>query len=501
MTFRDICLLSPEMSMAGLAAVLILVDLVFSKKSALTAIAFVGLAIPLTLSIVLWVDLNDQAVTQMDADFGTETVAFVVDKFSLFFKFLIVAIVALVVLASSEYADKFQRFRAEYFALILFSASGMMLLASTVELISIYVSLELTSLPLAALAAFLRDDKSAESGLKFLILSAISSAVLLYGMVLIYGFTGTTVLADIATQLGAIDLSADEAFGANVLLFGVVLVIAGFGFKIASVPFQMWAPDVYEGAPTPITAFLSVASKAAGFAVILRVFYVAFDSEMLSRDWAAVFAVLAILSMSFGNLVAILQTNIKRMLAYSTVAHAGYLMVGLSAVAARVPEAIAGPSGVLFYVSGYAATNLAAFAAIIAISNRVGSDRIDAFAGMSRRAPFLAGVLGFALVSLIGIPPTVGFMAKIYIFGAAVNANLEWLALAGVINSVISAYYYLRVIKVMYLQAPEDESHVSSGGMPLKIAIFVAMAGTGFFGIYPTPLINAARTAIGVLIS
>ncbi|MDP7414558.1 MAG: NADH-quinone oxidoreductase subunit N [SAR202 cluster bacterium] len=501
MTFHDIYLLSPEMSMAGLAAVLILVDLVFSKKSALTAIAFVGLAIPLTLSIVLWVYLNDQAVTQMDADFGTETVAFVVDKFSLFFKFLIVAIVALVVLASSEYADKFQRFRAEYFALILFSASGMMLLASTVELISIYVSLELTSLPLAALAAFLRDDKSAESGLKFLILSAISSAVLLYGMVLIYGFTGTTVLADIATQLGAIDLSADEAFGANVLLFGVVLVIAGFGFKIASVPFQMWAPDVYEGAPTPITAFLSVASKAAGFAVILRVFYVAFDSEMLSRDWAEVFAVLAILSMSFGNLVAILQTNIKRMLAYSTVAHAGYLMVGLSAVAARVPEAIAGPSGVLFYVSGYAATNLAAFAAIIAISNRVGSDRIDAFAGMSRRAPFLAGVLGFALVSLIGIPPTVGFMAKIYIFGAAVNANLEWLALAGVINSVISAYYYLRVIKVMYLQAPEDESHVSSGGMPLKIAIFVAMAGTGFFGIYPTPLINAARTAIGVLIS
>ena len=501
MTFHDIYLLSPEMSMAGLAAVLILVDLVLSKKSVLTAIAFVGLAIPLALSIVLWVDLNDQAVTQIDADFGTETVAFVVDKFSLFFKFLIVAIVALVVLASSEYADKFQRFRAEYFALILFSASGMMLLASTVELISIYVSLELTSLPLAALAAFLRDDKSAESGLKFLILSAISSAVLLYGMVLIYGFTGTTVLADIATQLGAIDLSADEAFGANVLLFGVVLVIAGFGFKIASVPFQMWAPDVYEGAPTPITAFLSVASKAAGFAVILRVFYVAFDSEMLSRDWAAVFAVLAILSMSFGNLVAILQTNIKRMLAYSTVAHAGYLMVGLSAVAARVPEAIAGPSGVLFYVSGYAATNLAAFAAIIAISNRVGSDRIDAFAGMSRRAPFLAGVLGFALVSLIGIPPTVGFMAKIYIFGAAVNANLEWLALAGVINSVISAYYYLRVIKVMYLQAPEDESHVSSGGMPLKIAIFVAMAGTGFFGIYPTPLINAARTAIGVLIS
>tara|TARA_Y100000310_G_scaffold342588_1_gene446441 strand:- start:655 stop:2163 length:1509 start_codon:yes stop_codon:yes gene_type:complete len=502
MTLHDIYLLSPEISMAGLAAALVLIDLVLSRKSVLTVVAFVGLAIPTALSMILWVDLNDQTSTQMNADFGTDTAAFVVDKFSLFFKFLIVAIVALVVLASSEYANKFQRFRAEFFSLILFSATGMMLLASTVELISIYVSLELTSLPLAALAAFLRDDKSSESGLKFLILSAVSSAVLLYGMVIIYGFTGTTVLADIATQLSGAGLSADEAFGSNALLFGVVLVIAGFGFKIASVPFQMWAPDVYEGAPTPVTAFLSVASKAAGFAVILRVFYVAFDTELLSLDWGAVFAVLAILSMSLGNLVAILQTNIKRMLAYSTIAHAGYLMVGLAAVAARTPEAeaVAGPSGVLFYLSGYAATNLAAFAAIIAISNRVGSDRIDAFAGMSRRAPYLAGVLAFALVSLIGVPPTVGFMAKMYIFGAAINANLEWLALAGVINSVVSVYYYLRVIKVMYLQEPEDESRVRSG-VPMKLAIFVAMAGTGFFGVYPTPLIELARSAVGVLVS
>ncbi len=502
MTLHDIYLLSPEISMAGLAAALVLIDLVLSRKSVLTVVAFVGLAIPAALSMILWVDLNDQTSTQMNADFGTDTAAFVVDKFSLFFKFLIVAIVALVVLASSEYANKFQRFRAEFFSLILFSATGMMLLASTVELISIYVSLELTSLPLAALAAFLRDDKSSESGLKFLILSAVSSAVLLYGMVIIYGFTGTTVLADIATQLSGAGLSADEAFGSNALLFGVVLVIAGFGFKIASVPFQMWAPDVYEGAPTPVTAFLSVASKAAGFAVILRVFYVAFDTELLSLDWGAVFAVLAILSMSLGNLVAILQTNIKRMLAYSTIAHAGYLMVGLAAVAARTPEAeaVAGPSGVLFYLSGYAATNLTAFAAIIAISNRVGSDRIDAFAGMSRRAPYLAGVLAFALVSLIGVPPTVGFMAKMYIFGAAINANLEWLALAGVINSVVSVYYYLRVIKVMYLQEPEDESRVRSG-VPMKLAIFVAMAGTGFFGVYPTPLIELARSAVGVLVS
>ncbi len=206
--------------------------------------------------------------------------------------------------------------------------------------------------------------------------------------------------------------------------------------------------------------------------------------------------------MTFGNLVAIRQSNIKRMLAYSTVAHAGYLMVGLAAVAMRTPEGqtVLGPSGVLFYLCGYAVTNLAAFSAVIAISNRIGSDEIDAFAGMSRRTPFLAGVLGFSMISLIGVPPTVGFIAKVYIFGAAVNTNLEWLAVAGVVNSVISAYYYLRVVKVMYLQPPADESPIASG-FPMTVAVSATLAGTAFFGIYPTPLIELARTAVGVLAS
>lgn len=501
MTIHDIYLLSPEISMAGLAMLLILVDLVVSRKSVLTIVAVLGLAVPLALSIVLWFDLTGQAATQMKADFGTEIVTFVVDKFSLFFKFLLVGATALVILASSEYVSKFKNFHGEFFALVLFATSGMMLLASTVELITIYVSLELTALPIAALAAFMRDSRSSEAGLKFLILSAISSAVLLYGMVIIYGFTGTTVLADIATQLGGL-LDGESAFGGNALLFGVILVIAGFGFKISSVPFQMWAPDVYEGSPTPVTAFLSVASKAAGFAVILRVFYIAFSSEILSVDWSAVFAVLAAVSMTFGNLVAIRQNNIKRMLGYSTIAHAGYLMVGLAAVASRNPDAdaIIGPSGVLFYLSGYAITNLAAFSAVIAISNRINSDLIDSFAGMARRAPFLAGVLGFSMISLIGVPPTVGFMSKIYIFGAAVDTNLEWLAVTGMVNSVISAYYYLRVVKVMYLREPTDNAPVGSA-LPMKLAVMVTMAGTAFFGIYPTPLINLARSAVDVLVS
>ena len=204
--------------------------------------------------------------------------------------------------------------------------------------------------------------------------------------------------------------------------------------------------------------------------------------------------------MTFGNLVAIRQSNIKRMLAYSTVAHSGYLMVGLAAIGMQPENIPVGPSGVLFYLSGYAMTNLAAFSAVIAISNRIGSDEIDAFAGMSRRTPFLSGAMGFSMISLIGVPPTVGFIAKVYIFGAAVNSNLEWLAVAGVVNSVISAYYYLRVIKVMYLQKPTDESPIESG-FPMTLAVSATLTGTVFFGIYPAPLIDLARTAVSVLAS
>ena len=496
MTLHDLYLLSPELSVAGAAILLILVDLVVRRSGLSAALAVAGLALALGLSIALWLDLNRDGVQATSGVFDT----LVVDKFSLFFKFLFVGVAAIVVLASTDYVRRFERFQAEFYALILFSTSGMMLLASTVELITIYVALELTALPIAALAAFMKDSRSAEAGMKFLILSAISSAILLYGMVLVYGFTGSTMLADIAGQLSTIGLSADTPFGDNALLFGIVLIIAGFGFKIAIVPFQMWAPDVYEGAPTPVTAFLSVASKAAGFAVILRVFYIAFPMEVISLDWSAIFAVLAALSMTLGNLVAIRQDNIKRLLAYSTVAHAGYLMVGLAAVAARAsdPSASIGASGVLFYLGGYAATNLAAFATVIAISNRINSDWIDDFAGMARRSPYLAAALAFGLVSLIGVPPTVGFMAKVYIFGAAVDANLEWLAIVGVLNSVVSAYYYLRIVKVMYLSPPPTEERVGAA-MPMRVAVFGAFAGTAFFGIYPTPLLNLARTAADVL--
>ena len=499
MTTSDLYLLSPELSLAGLALALILLDLVVPRKGLLAALGAVGLLVPLGFSIALWSGLDDRGL--FSGNDGILANTLVVDSFSLFFMFLVIGVVAAVFAISSDYAKRFHRFQVEYYALVLFSATGMMLLASTTELITIYISLELTALPLAALAAFLRDGRSSESGMKFLILSGMSSAILLYGMVLVYGFTGSTMLADVAARLGEVGLNESQPFGSYALLLGIVLMIAGFGFKITAVPFQMWAPDVYEGSPTPITAFLSVASKAAGFAVILRIFYIAFPMDILSIEWSSIFAVLAALSMTLGNLVAIPQNNIKRMLAYSTVAHAGYLMVGVAAVAARGSGDLGalGPSGVLFYLGGYAVMNLAAFSAIIAISNRIESDDIADYAGMSRRAPYLAAVLAFAMVSLTGVPPTVGFMVKIYIFGAAVNSGLAWLVVVGVVNSVVSAYYYLRVVKVMYLSPPPTEGPIPSD-VPVRLAALGAMAGVLFFGIYPQPLLDLARTAADVLV-
>ena len=497
MTIHDLYLLSPELSVAGLATLLLLLDLVVSRKSIILGLGVVGLVIPLGFSIALWFTVGDDAAVE---NTGVLAGTLVVDKFALFFKFLFIGAAAVVGLMSVDYLQRIERFRTEFYALVLYSATGMMLMAATVELITLYISLELSSLPLVALAAFLRDGHSSEGGMKFLVLGGISSAILLYGMVFVFGFTGTTYLDLIAERIGDLTAASDQPLGSYALVLGVGLMIAGFGFKITAVPFQMWAPDVYEGAPTPVTAFLSVASKAAGFAIILRVFYVAFPVETLSIEWSAVFAAVAALSMTVGNLVAIAQSNIKRLLAYSTIAHGGYLMVGLAALAARTggDEVDFGPSGVLFYMAGYAMMNLAAFAVVIAISNRINSDAIADYAGMAKRTPYLSAALAFALLSLTGIPPTVGFITKVYVFGAAVNAGLEWLVVVGVINSVISAYYYFGIIKTMYLSKPKSDEPIDSQ-FPIRLAVGVTIAGVLVFGVYPIVLLDLAKAAAQAL--
>ncbi|MBI4298049.1 MAG: NADH-quinone oxidoreductase subunit N [Chloroflexi bacterium] len=474
----NLYLLSPEISVFGLAIAVILLDLLPVRKGWLAAASVLGLGVPLGFAIALWGDWDNTFAGML-----------VVDQFSLFFKFLFLGVAALVILASADYVSKFPRFQGEYYALILFAAGGMMLLASTRELISIYIALELTAVSLAALACFLKDVRSTEAALKYIILSAISSAVLLYGMALVFGLSGSTRLEDIAAAV-----TAGRAWDSPPLLLGIVLLVAGFGFKIASVPFQMWVPDVYEGAPTPIAAYLSVASKAAGFAIVLRVFFSAFGQpETLSLDWGDLFAVLAAITMTLGNVMALPQTNIKRLMGYSSIAHAGYIMVGLASVTLISRDL--GQSGVLFYLSAYTFTNLAAFIAIIAISNRVGSDLIADYAGMVRRAPVLALALAFAFISLIGIPPTAGFMAKIYIFNAGIQNDLTWLVIVGVINSVISAYYYLRVIRIMFLAKPVSEEKVPSSPA-LRLSLTLTTVGVLVVGLVPYPLLRAAEIAV-----
>ncbi len=458
---------------------MILLDLVIKQKKALAAFSVVALAVPIAFTVMLW--------GEGDSSFGG---MLILDEFSLFFKFLILSIAALVIISSVDYVNKFARFQGEYYALILFSAGGLMLMASTGELISIYVALELSSISLYALVSFLKDSKSSEAGLKYMILGAISSAVLLFGMAFVYGLTGTTHLEQIVDKVSAL-VSSGQLWDSPALILGMILMVAGFGFKIASVPFQMWVPDVYEGAPTPITAYLSVASKAAGFAVILRVFYTAFGTPLLSDNWAMVFAVLGAISMTIGNVVALAQTNIKRMLGYSSIAHAGYLMVGLAAVSSL------GRSGILFFLATYALANLGAFIAIIAISNKTDSDEISDYTGMARRSPVLALVLAFCLISLIGIPPTGGFIAKFYIFNAAIQQDLLWLVIIAVLNSVISAYYYLRVVKVMYIGTPASEDAVPSS-TPLRAALAITSLGVLLLGIYPWLVLRLAESAVAM---
>jgi NADH-quinone oxidoreductase subunit N len=478
-------LLTPELSLAVFAIAVVIADLFLERKGILAALSVAGLVVSLGFTLALWGG-------EPGTTFGG---MLVVDEFALFFKFLFAGAAILVILASVDYANKFSRFQGEYYALVLLATMGMMFMAGTGELVSIYISLELASISLYVLTGFMKDPKSSEAGLKYLLLGAVASAVLLYGMVLIFGLTGETNLAKIAEAIRGVG----GPWESPALLLGIVFLVAGFGFKIASVPFQMWVPDVYEGAPTPITAYLSVASKAAGFAVILRVFFVAFGGlGWLSLDWGMLFAVLAAITMTLGNVVALTQTNIKRLLGYSSIAHAGYVMIGLAAVGVGTGADALGRSGVLFYLAGYVVTNLGAFIAIIAISGKLDSDLIDDYAGMARRAPLLSLALALSLISLTGIPPTAGFMAKIYIFNAAVQSNLVWLMVIAVLNSVVSAYYYLRVVRVMYLGTPSSEEAVPSS-RALRTALSLASLGVLFIGIFPAFVLKVAEMAVRIL--
>jgi len=484
----NIGLAAPEFALIGTAIAVIVLDLFITRKRWLVYVCLAGLTTAAALTIAMWGDHPRLIFNSMLA----------VDNYALFFKLLFIGIAALIILASTDYVSKFKRFQGEYYALVLLATLGMILMAATTDLISIYLALELTAISFYVLVGFLKDKKSTEASLKYLLVGGVASAIMLYGLALVFGFTGSTQLSEIAQFIQA--MPAESITDSPGLILGIILLVAGFGFKVAAVPFQFWVPDVYEGAPTPVTLFLSVGSKAAGFAILLRVFYAAFaDPAALAEQWGIILAVLAAVGMTLGNVVAIWQTNIKRMLGYSSIAHAGYLLIGLAAVGMSQSGDTVGQSSTLFYLLAFAVTDLAAFIAVIAITNKVGSDNISAFSGMGKQAPVLALVLTLALLSLTGFPPTAGFLAKFYIFSAGVNNGLTWLVVVALLNTVISAYFYLRVVKVMWLGEPTTE-----GAVPSSWSLRFALASSGFLvlllGIFPAFALNMADLAARMFI-
>lgn len=372
--------------------------------------------------------------------------------------------------------------RAEAYVLLLAATLGMCLMATASDLIMLYLAIETTSIPLYILAGFLKDDKkSTESGFKYLLFGALTSAVLLYGLSLIYGFSGKTNLYELSLHFSNL----------NPLSLGVTfLVLAGLAFKVSLFPFHFWAPDVYEGSPTPVAGFLSTASKAAGFAMLIRLFTAVFP--VLNADWSLILAVLATLTMTVGNLVALTQKNIKRMLAYSSIAHAGYAMIGAVAFSEL------GVASVIFYLVAYVLTNLVAFGTIAFVGQHTGSDEFPAYYGLSRRNPALALVLLVAFLSLAGMPPFAGFVAKFFVFAAAVQSGWIWLAIVGVLNSIVGLYYYLNVLKYIYLYRMEEEQeqdHPLPMSKMVNVVLGALVVGILILGVLFGPWFGMAAQA------
>ncbi len=424
---------------------------------------------------------------------------FVVDKFAAFFQIVFLLAAFFAVASSHGLMKKLSADRGEYFALILLSTTGMMLLASTLELITLYVSLELTTIPLFVLAAYRKDQlSSSEAGLKYLILGAVSSAILLYGISLVYGLTGTTFLVPALSRL--IEQSVPMLLASGninmALVMAIVMMVAGFGFKLALVPFHMWAPDVYEGAPTPVTSFLSVASKGAGVVAIARVFYTTLPA-FHDVHWGTFVAVLAAAAMVVGNITAVLQSNIKRMLAFSSIAHAGYVLVGFVALPQGSVAPPYGPASLLFYMVAYLFANMGAFACAIAFEKNFGSYQIKDYHGLSKQSPGLAIIMTLFLLSLAGIPPLAGFMAKYYVFLAGWQ-QFAWLVIIGLLTSVIALFYYANIIMQMYFSRGETSLTKARYDRPLLLTLILTAVGTVAVGIYPEPILRFATEAVKV---
>jgi NADH-quinone oxidoreductase subunit N len=485
----QIWLLSPELSVVLLSFLVLGLDLATRRKTLVWLVAFLGLLVPLAFTLSL--TFNWFGARPTTGFFGMLTT----DAYALFFKYLFLVIGFSVVLVSYQYVEKFLRATpGEYYAIILMSLAGMMLMGGSGELITIYISLELTSIPLYILAGLSRrDGRSAEAAIKYVLLGAMSSAILLYGMALLYGATGTTDLSEVAksvTSLGS---------GNLLLLAADVFIFAGFGFKISAVPFHMWAPDIYEGAPTPATLFFSVGSKAAGFAALLRVFVFGGLFATSSIYLWVLLAIVAALTMTLGNIVALMQTNIKRMMAYSSIGQAGYLIMGLAALA--INNSAVGTTAVLVFLFVYVVTNIGAFTGIIALADATGKENIRDFDGFGRRSPWIAAGMAFCLLALAGIPPMAGFLSKLFIFFTAwgEGSGLTFLVILGLINSTISIVYYANVVWRMYVIEPEKKERIPVPGS-VSLTMTIAVVGIFALTIVLGVLLSQAASGAGSLI-
>jgi NADH-quinone oxidoreductase subunit N len=474
----DLRAIAPILVLAGTALLLLVLDLLppRDRKDHLGVIGAIGAVVSLLVALWLW---------------GADVRAFrgmvILDNYTLFFGLIIGFATSLVLMLSLDYLRRQGMESGEFYILVLFSATGMALMAAAGDLIVVFLGLETMSLSLYVLTGFFRGRlDAAEASMKYFLLGAFASGFFLYGIALVFGATGSTNLDRIAAAV------AGGAARDPLLVVGFGLLLVGFGFKISSVPFHMWASDVYQGAPTSVTALIATGSKAAAFAALLRVLLSV--ARPAQADWALLW-VLAVLSMTVGNVVAIAQQNLKRMLAYSSIAHAGYMLVGV--VAGGAP----GHGSVLFYLLVYTFTTAGAFGVILLLErNGQEAVRLDDFAGLAAGHPVMALALSLFLLSLIGIPPTAGFVGKFYLFGAAVRAGYIWLAVIGVLNAAVAAYYYLRLIVVMYMREPEGTPATLVPSFSGSLALAVALWGVVQFGVLPAPLFDLAQAAVTPLL-
>lgn len=482
---RDLLAIMPELMLIVTAVVILLVDPMLPEEGR-RGLSWLGIFACITAALSTWFARGDE--------FTAFNNSIALDKYSVFFKILLLGVAAMAMLISEKHLHKKQHLLGDYYALILFSTIGMIVMAEAIDLITFFVGLELMALSSYLLAGFFRyEERSIEAAMKYFLTGAFASNFLLFGMAILYGLTGSTNYKEIsdAISLGPVPQAP--------LVVAIVLVLAGFAFKVSAAPFHNWAPDVYQGSPTPAAAFLSVGPKVAGFAAILKFFTMILGSQ--SEIWVPLIMALSVATMVVGSTMALVQKDLKRMLAFSSIGHVGYLL--LAVVATGDSGRNVGMASILFYLAAYAFMNMGAFAVLVHLSNNSENfrDSLDEIAGMGKHFPWAAGVMALFMLSLTGVPPTAGFLAKFYLFSAVVDAGFAWLAVTGALFSLVSAFFYLRVIVYMYMHEPEGASEKVDGrSWDLSLGLGLAAAGVVLLGVLPAPVLNAAQDAVQKLL-